>query len=144
MMTEQGRVLAIEDDGLWVETYQKSACDQCSAQKGCGQSLLAKSLMQNMHCVKACFGSPSRRIWKEGDTVVIGIEESVLLWATFVSYFPPLIAMLAGAGLASILGKSDAFAVSGAFLGLASGFLFVRWYSKNDSHRRSYHAVVIE
>ena len=51
MLTETGKVIAIEDDGLWVETLQLSACAQCAARQGCGQRVLAKAGMQNLHHV---------------------------------------------------------------------------------------------
>ncbi len=144
MMTEEGRVVSIEEDGLWVETHKKSVCAQCSAKKGCGQSLVAESLMDNMSCVKAHFLSSHRRIWKEGDTVVIGIEESALLRAAFVSYLGPLLIMLLGAYLGSFIGDHDLYSAFGALSGLALGFCFSKIHSASNRHRDTYHAVVIE
>ena len=42
MIRETGTVVAIEDNGVWVETIQQSACQTCVAEKGCGQRLIAK------------------------------------------------------------------------------------------------------
>ena len=42
MIVETGTVVAIESDGLWVETIQKTACEACVAQKGCGTRVLSK------------------------------------------------------------------------------------------------------
>ena len=42
MILETGRIVAIEPEGVWVETIQKSACGSCKAEKGCGQSLINK------------------------------------------------------------------------------------------------------
>ena len=42
MISETGRIVAIETDGLWVETIQRSTCGSCAAEKGCGQSLMAR------------------------------------------------------------------------------------------------------
>jgi sigma-E factor negative regulatory protein RseC len=42
MILETGVVVAVESDGLWVETIQKSACEVCVAEKGCGQKFLSK------------------------------------------------------------------------------------------------------
>jgi len=104
VLTEQGRALAVDEDGLWVETHKQSACAKCSAQKGCGQSLLAKSTMPNMTCVKALFDGPSPRIWKIGDSVVIGVNEMTFLKATLISYLLPLLLMVLGALLGNQLG----------------------------------------
>ena len=29
MLTETGRVVAVDDDGLWVETVRRSTCNAC-------------------------------------------------------------------------------------------------------------------
>ncbi len=42
MIVETGTVVAIESDSLWVETIQKTACEACVAQKGCGTRVLSK------------------------------------------------------------------------------------------------------
>ena len=42
MIVETGTVVAIEADSLWVETIQKTACEVCVAQKGCGTRVLSK------------------------------------------------------------------------------------------------------
>ena len=144
MMTEEGRVLAIEEDGLWVETQKQSVCNQCSAQKGCGQALLAKSVMTNMSCVKARFSSPSKRIWQVGDAVQIGIEESALMKAAFVSYVLPLITMLLGVLLASLVSDGDVLAAIGATFGLCVGFGFSKFHASRLKNAQTYHALVME
>ena len=40
MLVETGRVVAVEEDSLWVETIRQSTCGSCAAQKGCGHGLL--------------------------------------------------------------------------------------------------------
>ena len=39
MLTEVGRVIAVERDGLWVETIRSSTCGSCGARKACGHGL---------------------------------------------------------------------------------------------------------
>jgi sigma-E factor negative regulatory protein RseC len=144
MMTEKGRVIAVEDDGLWVETLQVSACEQCSAKSGCGQSLLANSLMSDMTCIKAVFNRPNTRIWQVGDSVDIGISETALLKATGISYMVPLLGLIAGACGSVLVGDSDLHAALGALFGLCSGFLISRTHAKSVQHRDTYHAIVID
>lgn len=55
VLYETGRVVAVDGDGLWLETLKKSTCGQCSARAGCGQQLLAKSALTNMTFIKAFF-----------------------------------------------------------------------------------------
>ena len=40
MLTETGRVVAVDDDGLWVETVRRSTCNACGVRQGCGHGLL--------------------------------------------------------------------------------------------------------
>jgi sigma-E factor negative regulatory protein RseC len=51
-MRELGSVVAIEKRSLWVETSRQTACGSCSAQKGCGTSLLAKLFPNRQHFVR--------------------------------------------------------------------------------------------
>lgn len=67
MLTETGRVIAIDDDGVWVETLKQSACHQCKARKGCGQKLLA-STFANTSKLKVYFRSPTSFSQQGADT----------------------------------------------------------------------------
>ena len=42
MIEEPGRVVAVEEGAVWVQTLRKSTCSSCSANAGCGQGLLDK------------------------------------------------------------------------------------------------------
>jgi sigma-E factor negative regulatory protein RseC len=146
MLVERGRVISVDSDGLWVETLQRSACQQCSAQKGCGQSLVARSVMKNMTLIKARFGQQSKRyadkIWRVGDEIDIGIEENALVLGTLIVYLLPLLLLVLGA----ILGAqySDAMSAIFSFAGLMLGALFVRWHSATRAKHSFYHAIVLD
>lgn len=146
MLVERGRVISVDHDGLWVETLQRSACEQCSAQKGCGQSLVAKSLMQNMTLIKARFSSASKsyanKIWAVGDEIDIGIEENALVLATLIVYLLPLVLLVVGALVGSL--HSDVVSVFASLAGLVLGALVVRWHSDRSSKDSFYHAVVLD
>ena len=143
MLLETGKIVGVDADGLWVETHKASVCGQCSAQKGCGQSLLAGSVMKDMSCVKAYFGAEPSRVWVRGDSVEIGIDENALVFGTVISYLLPLIAMVLGAVLGDWVGGGDIFSAVGALIGLALGGLLVRWHSALNSGNACYRAVVI-
>lgn len=143
MLKEKATVIAVESDGLWVETLRQSACSQCAAQKGCGQRVLANSITKNMSHIKVYFNEDQSRNWVLGDQVEIGISEDSLVTATLVVYMVPLILMVLGAYLGSMLGASDAFSVSGAILGLLLGALWSRWHSFRHKSNCRYHAMVL-
>ena len=143
MLKERGRVVSVSADGIWVETLQKAACDTCSAKAGCGQRLLASSVMKNMSQIKATVPEGGQRIWSVGDYVEIGMEEDALVSATFFAYLIPLFALVLGALFGHYVGQSDAFAVAGAAIGLGFGGFVSRVYSFRQSVNHRYHAIVL-
>lgn len=125
MILESGRVVAIEPQGLWVETIQRSACGSCQAQKGCGHSLLAK------------FGASASHIWvlldgrnpdayQVGDEVQIGVPEDVISRGAMFIYMVPLITMLVVTVIAHHQAASDGMSALCALGGLLFGAVIVR------------------
>lgn len=128
MLLETGRVVAIESQGLWVETIQRSACGSCQAQKGCGHSMLAK------------WGASASRIWvlldgrdandyRLGDEVQVGVPEEVITGGSLFVYLVPLLAMMAASFVAHQQALSDGFTALCAVAGLTFGAIIVRWCS---------------
>lgn len=138
MLTETGRVVAVENDGLWVETIRQSTCGSCSASKGCGHSLLNKigDGRRSLVRVIPCEHSPGE--YAVGQSVRIGIPETVVLRSSFVVYILPLLLMLLGAGSVPALAvdwSGDLAALCGAALGLAVGVALIRvhaWQHRMD------------
>jgi len=130
MLTETGSVVAVEDDGLWVETLKLSACGKCQARHGCGQKLLA-NYNPEMSYIKALYpecGADKR--WVLGAQVVIGVDEHALVRATLLAYLVPLLTLIAGLFLGHLAFEHEVSAALGALLGLIAGGVFVRWYGK--------------
>lgn len=145
MMTEKAKVVAVEEDGLWVETYNASACDACSAKPGCGQSLLAAAAMGNMTRLKVYFvGTVRHRIWSVGDDATIGITEAVLLKSTLVIYFLPIVCLVFAAVVSSSFNVSDGLVAFCAMAGLLVGGGIVRWHAGQVRCSRHYHATVLD
>ncbi|MDG2047675.1 MAG: SoxR reducing system RseC family protein [Halioglobus sp.] len=128
MLTETGRVVGIEGDGIWVETVRRSTCGTCSAQKGCGHGLLNRISEGRRGYVRALPGEQSVDDYNINDQVVISIPEEVILRGSFIAYILPIFFMLAGAigGSHFLIGQQDLLAVAGAAGGLALGFTVVR------------------
>ncbi len=146
MLTETGKVVAVEDDGLWVETLKQSACIQCQAQKGCGQKLLVAT-SDNMSYVKAVFSKdfnlPREKLWVVGDQVTIGIEENALVIGTFITYFIPLFFLFFGAVLASQFALADQLVALLSFLSLIFGGFLVSKFSQNLEKSASAQVVIV-
>ncbi len=141
MICERGRVVAVEGDGLWVETVQQSSCASCSAQKGCGQGLMNSLHDGKRNQIKvAC---SSHQHFNIGDEVDIAIPESALLGGAFLMYLLPLFTMLAGMGVFSRYFAADGMAALGAALGLAAGLVGVRAHSLFSSSVSRYTPTVL-
>ena len=159
MLTETGRVIALEADGLWVETEKQSVCGQCQARHGCGQKLLGE-MGANMTHIKALYSAeyeanptpliinsadtyPANGVVSVGDEVQIGIDEGAFLQATFVSYGVPLGAALASVFCASQFNLNEPLMLLSGFLGLILGGVAVRRSTQTLATRNSYQAVFI-
>ena len=135
MLTETGRIVALEADGLWVETIRRSTCGTCAAQKGCGHGLLNRMSDGRRGYVRVLPGNQALEEYRVDDQVMISIPEEVILRGSLIAYILPLAVMLTGA-LAAVNwlpGNTDLMALLGAAGGLAIGFALVRWHG--TSHR---------
>ncbi len=146
MLKETGTVVAVEEDGLWVETLKLSTCAKCAAKQGCGQRLLGSlSPASNMTFIKAFFTESSRNdVWQTGDQVVLGVEENALVVAAILAYCVPLAGFLVGLFMAAnVFGTGDAGTAVGALLGLAGGGLLVKSYSRVARSKDVFQAYVL-
>ncbi|WP_166269069.1 SoxR reducing system RseC family protein [Marinobacter caseinilyticus] len=128
MITENGRVVAIKGDQLWVQTIQLSACNTCSAKQGCGQRVLAgvTAGRANQVLVDNVLGA------RVGDVVTLAIEESALLRASLLVYALPLIFLVVGAVAGHQLApSSDGWALVLSGLGMGLGFVVVHRQQKH-------------
>ncbi|NWO05399.1 MAG: SoxR reducing system RseC family protein [Alteromonadaceae bacterium] len=129
MITETGKVVAIDGNSAWVQTIRTSACQSCSARAGCGQRALASVSGGRANQVRVLNSALAR----VGDEVVLGIDERSLLTASLRVYGIPLLAMVFGciAGF-RWFGGNDLAAVLGAGAGLAAGFALLRFRQGRD------------
>ncbi len=130
MIEEQGRVVTVESEYVWVETTRRSSCSSCNARQGCGQHLSEK---YKSDAYFSYIKASSRWILKEGDHVVVGIPEGSLLKASFLIYLFPLILSMVGLWLSSLAGLSDLWLVLTSGLSLLCGFFVVRMAGEKRS-----------
>ena len=160
MLQETGVVVEVVSDGLWVETYKKSSCSGCSAQKGCGQKLFIESATKPSRLkgtyIKAVFSeSAQKHSWVAGDRAILGIEEGALVKSALVVYLIPLVSMvlfaLVGAEIPfgetiesqSFTKTNDLGAILGALGGLISGGGVVRCHALFSKQKSCYQPVVL-
>jgi sigma-E factor negative regulatory protein RseC len=147
VIKETGRVVTIEEDGVWVETIQQSACQTCVAEKGCGQSLIAK-MTGKTTAIRVLPGLCDLSLIGRDDRVVIGIPEHVVVSGTLLVYLLPLLTMISGAllsgSLATTSPTSDIHTALGGLLGLVAGGLIVRGHSYLNRNNLDVHPMLLE
>ena len=136
MIFETGIVVNNEHGSLLVETIQRTACDSCIAEKGCGQSLLSK-LTGKTNRIRVLLGDYAAESIELGQSVTIGIPENVIVKGSLLVYMLPILmavlgAWLLGSGLKSM--EQDLFSILGATVGLFLGGLLVKIRS-NQTYR---------
>lgn len=141
MIEENGRVVRVGANSVWVETIKQSACSSCSAQKGCGQSLLAK--IGDGKRMEIQVDNPHQLEVVEDDQVTLGVGERSFLTASFLVYLLPLIVMFVVAVSAQSFGFTEPMVILSSLFGLAGGFLLTRFMSGRISRNCSYRPVLL-
>lgn len=147
MISEQGRILAIEPDAVWVETVRRSTCQSCSLKKGCGHGLMGEALGDRRQQVRVLLGEFRSDQLQLDDEVDIDIPESVLVGGALLVYIVPLITLLLGAlcgqsGFAAPGSGADIPAVIGAVVGFALGLVAIRIHSRVYRNRQGFQPVL--
>ncbi|MDX5300342.1 MAG: SoxR reducing system RseC family protein [Gammaproteobacteria bacterium] len=140
MIEESGRVVALEGEGVWVQVIRQSACQSCSARKGCGQAALA-----------GMSGGRAHQVWIEnplgaqvGDQVRIGVSEAAMLRASLLVYLVPLLALMLAAVVASGAGLGEGWVVLSGGTGLVFGFGMVRYLQRALASRGACDLVMLK
>jgi len=127
VLSESGKVIAVECDGVWVETLKLSTCGQCRARHGCGQKLLVAA-DSNLTCIKAFYSSDSTHGRPQlGDDVLIGVDETAMVLDALLSYGLPLLCMFLALAGASYSDVAEIFMMLAAVVGLLIGGGIVRF-----------------
>lgn len=137
MLEEQGRVVQVDTDAVWVETIQKSTCQQCAARKGCGQHLLSEiSSSDSTIQLRVLKKSNDDKNYHVGEFITIGIPENSIVTASLLVYFIPLFFVIVFLTIAHIVNSNELssviFGAVGLFVGIGTVHLGSRYY-KNDS-----------
>jgi sigma-E factor negative regulatory protein RseC len=132
VLTETGRVVAVEPGKLWVETIRQSVCGSCAAQKGCGHGLLNQIGDGHRNYLQLSSRRFSRDQFQIDDRVTIGVPERLMLRGSAVLYLLPLACMLlASLAMPTLLPAiSELASIGGAVGGFAVGLLLVRWHAR--------------
>jgi sigma-E factor negative regulatory protein RseC len=142
MVEEQAVVVALKDEMAMLEVIRRKPCGLCGQTRGCGISMWGKLFRHRPHIFKAA----NRIDAKVGDFVIVGVEEQALLRSALLVYGVPLVALLAGALVASLAWGGehrDTSTVIGAVLGLIVGLLWVKGHTAGHVFDSRYQPVIL-
>ena len=97
MIEELAVVVKIENHQVWVERGQDNACGGCQQKASCTTNAISNVLK------KKSVPADCDILLKVGDSVMVAIDEGLLLRASLLLYLVPLIALFVGAGIADWL-----------------------------------------
>lgn len=143
MIEENAVVISINKDAASLEIIRNKPCGLCGQSRGCGISIWGKLFGHRPNI----FEAKNTVNAKVDEVVVIGIEESALLWSSFAVYGIPLGLLILGAILGSTI-FSDALhqdrnVAVGALLGLFVGYLWLKGHNQTTSINPRYRPVIL-
>lgn len=144
MIEEYAVVTECADNLALIEIERRTACGLCGQKRGCGNATWGKLLGHKSKTIRA----KNEIGAKVGDSVVVGIDERVLLSTVFYLYIVPLLSMLIAAVLADIIFNNEFYVILAAASGLVLAFLWVKDHLRgydDASHAYSsqYQAVIL-
>lgn len=141
MLTEQAQVVAVEAEGVRVETVRRSACSSCQSKSVCGQKLLAEiGQGQRFEIVSS---NPQGLALQPGDVVELGVEEASFLQASMMIYLLPLLGLILLSAVATSAGAAELVVVLAGMLGLLLGFVVVRGWSRRGRQQCRYQPQIL-
>lgn len=143
MIKESGRVVAVERDGLWVETVQQSSCNSCAAKSGCGQGLMAKWGLQTSY-IRVLLAGRDKGSYPIGSRVEFGVPEAVVVNGSLLVYLLPLLGLVTSAGLGELWSTSELASLCSALLCFLLVGAMVRWHAFKTRNDPRLQPVVID
>lgn len=117
MIEELAIVVKIENHQVWVESGPNSVCGGCQQKPSCTTNAIGSVLKKKSVPVDCDIQL------KIGDEVIVAIDENLLLRASLLLYFVPLMALFTGADIADSLLGTDLWIAFSAVL----SFLAALW-----------------
>ena len=145
MIEESATVTRIDGEWAWLQTERNSSCGKCSAQSGCGISLLDKFGKPRQQQVKAL----NRANAQCGDQVIVGLDEQALVRGSAMVYLSPLAGLFGGAALGEALAPYNSLLAAEptsillGLAGLAGGLFYLHHYSRRNSADPRYQPIVL-
>ncbi len=143
MLEEAGRIVAINNESLLVETIQRSTCGSCAAQKGCGQTLLNRMGGKPTY-LRVLLAGRASDSYKVNDNVIIGIPDDIVVKGSLFVYLIPLFLMLVFAGIAHTYFLHEAISIAAGVIGFMLGGFLIKKHACSHRDDERYHPVLID
>ena len=143
MIQENAIVISIDKDVASLEIVRNKPCGLCGQSRGCGISIWGRLFGHRPNIFKA-----QNTVNASVDQiVVVGVEESALLWSSFAVYGIPLALLILGAILGSTIFSdalhADRNTALGAVLGLFIGYLWLKIHNQGSTLDARYRPVIL-
>lgn len=142
MVEEQAIVISTDQNQAALEILRNKPCGLCGQTRGCGLSFWGKLFAHRANTFKA----KNHIEAKAGDVVVVGVEESALLFSAVAVYGIPLLFLLIGAFSGNAFGDglhADRNSAIGAVIGLLLGYIWVKGHAQGRSLDARYSPVIL-
>lgn len=143
MIQENAIVLSVDKDVASLEIIRNKPCGLCGQSRGCGISIWGRFFGHRPNIFKA-----QNVVNASVDQIVIvGVEESALLWSSFAVYGIPLVLLILGAILGSTVffdaSHADRNTALGAVLGLLVGYMWLKGHNQSSIIDARYRPVIL-
>ena len=141
MLTEIGRVIAKDNDTVWVQTQSNTGCSSCKVNTACGSGIVNKAFSHKV------FVTPLKNHINANidDQVEVGIPENLVVRASFMVYLVPLISMIVALLVVQfwLINPSELSSILAAAIGLVLGFFITYLYGKSASQKGQTEPVLL-
>jgi sigma-E factor negative regulatory protein RseC len=140
LATEQGLVVRVDHTGTWVKTGKSEACESCSSKGACHTLGGGKEVeVPVLNPIGAGIG----------DRIVLKMDSSRLLKATFLVYMFPILMLILGAGVGEWIARSAGLdsPVPPALLGFgcfSAGLLIMRALANRLARKDEYRPRIVK
>jgi sigma-E factor negative regulatory protein RseC len=138
MIEERAVILTLETNANFpdapniatLEIERKTACGLCGQTRGCGNSIWGKLFAHRSTAFKAQNNIHAT----VGQSVIVGINETALLWSALLLYILPLVTMLTASILMMQFDDSNGIVMLAALVGLVLGLLWVKGFTASNQY----------
>jgi len=146
MIEETAIVVRTEGHTVWLESGGGSAgCGECQSKSACGQTVFSELFGVD----SAQFKAESKELLKEGDRVLLGIDERALVRGSLLVYMFPLLIMILAASIAAWLStllsiSHEGLIIAGGLSGLYLGYRFARKRAAILTKIKSFQPIILK